>query len=883
MTSDRPHGSAYPRSWPASVALVTLIVIGLPAPLAGEAPDATTTPAIASSTPAPPASRTPPARYVGRRVVDVLRELQSEGLNLVFTSALVPPELIVAIEPTSGDPSRRLEQILAPHDLTTRAGPQGVRIVVVVEPAPPVQGTIAGAIEIDGGNPQPVRARIRIESLGIEFTTNEKGRFRIDLPPGSYALTASASGFVSSRLPDVVVHPDRTVRVGFALTPYNRLLESVLVRPESGAFRPDEPAEQTTLWTDDLNALPLLNDDPLLMTSGLPGVADSELKAAPHIRGGRSDELLIVLDGLELHDPYHLQDMQGGMLSIVDSTAVGRVDFFAGGFPVRYGNRMSGVVDIRTAETDEAHDSGFTIASNYARIATQGNFSNDRGRWLFSARRGYPIESLPTIVTEDRYDPTYVDLLTKVRYRLDDRSTISINLLGSNDETNESIRPVSSPHAAPADGRTIIATEYANRYGWLTLDTRWNPRMHTRSVLSTGKVDRDRNVNEVDVSAVRDQREFTFVGLRQDWQILIGNKHRLAVGFDIRSVGSNYDYATIDLGDPDVGSGSAALTTTRVRPDGTESAIYVSDTYRISEAFSAEVGLRWDRETYSPVGDETVSPRINLSFTPTPRDSLRFYWGRFHQSQRVYELQVEDGVDEFLLGETAHKIGASYRRDLRRFGVFGAAVYHSETPNPRPRFENALDPASLYPEAEEDRVRIAPDSVESAGLELSWQGLTTHGIGWRAAYTLASSDDIIDGGRVPRSWDEPQALDLALSYRLQQWSFGLAGSFHTGWPTTASFPVEFTRKDGTVDLDIGYGPRNQERLPDYRRVDLRVARDFNPGKGRLTLFADVTNLLDRKNACCTEEFDPDPDPGAPPQQYLYGLSRTYTFGVSWVF
>src|SRR5262249_3804316 len=133
---------------------------------------------------------------------------------------------------------------------------------------------------------------------------------------------------------------------------------------------------------------PHLGDDPFRVISQLPGTTPSDYTAKTNIRGGESNEVLVRCDGQELYNPFHLKDFQSAF-TILDSRAIGGLDFLTGGFPAEYGSRMSGVIDLTTnAPSSRVHSAvGVSLISAYA--FSEGPFAADRGHWLVSARHGF--------------------------------------------------------------------------------------------------------------------------------------------------------------------------------------------------------------------------------------------------------------------------------------------------------------------------------------------------------------------------------------------------------------------------------------------------------------------------------------------------------------
>jgi hypothetical protein len=106
----------------------------------------------------------------------------------------------------------------------------------------------------------------------------------------------------------------------------------------------------------------------------------------------------------------------------------------------------------------------------------------------------------------------------------------------------------------------------------------------------------------------------------------------------------------------------------------------------------------------------------------------------------------------------------------------------------------------------------------------------------------------VDGVWLHRSWDQRNYVSGGLNWRGSRWEASLAATWHQGWPTTE---VELATLDPFPLVDVG--KRGAVNLPDYARLDLRVARRFDVGSaGELTAFLEVSNVTQRNNICCLE-------------------------------
>ena len=140
----------------------------------------------------------------------------------------------------------------------------------------------------------------------------------------------------------------------------------------------------------------------------------------------------------------------------------------------------------------------------------------------------------------------------------------------------------------------------------------------------------------------------------------------------------------------------------------------------MSQKATVEWGLRWDDQTYNDVrSDAQISPRINVLYAPDAKTEYRVTWGRYHQSQGIQELQIEDGITAFRRAERSDHVIAGLRRLVGESMSLRIEGFYKDVSRVRPRFENLYDPLGVIPEFQPDRVEVAPQSARSLGLELS--------------------------------------------------------------------------------------------------------------------------------------------------------------------
>ncbi|HYN21151.1 MAG TPA: TonB-dependent receptor [Thermoanaerobaculia bacterium] len=623
--------------------------------------------------------------------------------------------------------------------------------------------------------------------------------------------------------------------------------EEIIVTPSQISLLREEPVALVGLSREEILTLPHLGDDLLRTLTLLPGVAGNDVTAQFHVRGGRRDETQIRIDGQELFEPFHLKDLDSP-LSLIAPATLSRAELSTGGFSARYGDRMGGVLDMTTITPAEGAHVRIGAGILGAHAGGGGGFDNGRGTWLAQTRRD-SSDLLRRLLSENA--PDYWDAFGKLDYHLSSRQSLRANFLYSADE-------LLIIEAKTGEAKRF-ETEEDSAYSWLTHLGLVGSDLVLESAISRARLDRDRRgvETEEDVRfAILDRRDSDILGLRQAGHYQAAPKHLLEWGWEIRDFDTNYRYfGTRELDDPiarirhDFGKDETAFAG---RFQERDTGVYVADRMKLLDPLTLELGLRYDR--HPQTRENPLSPRLNLALSLAGRGVLRLAWGRFHQSQRLYELQVEDGETGFYPVERSdHQVlgfeqlvgPASNEVALR------VELYRREVANPRRRYENLFEAFNVFPEVEADRVRFAPKRSVAQGLELFLRGrlaLLGDGAGWWVNYTYASTEDEIGGRWIPRLFDQTHTVNLDLDLRASQhWRVNLAWRYHTGWPTTPLAVQGIEDEEGEVEFVPVLGRLNSVRLPDYHRLDLRASRRWQVRSVAVDFFVDVQNVYNRRN------------------------------------
>ena len=210
-------------------------------------------------------------------------------------------------------------------------------------------GKIVGIVKDKNSGEPLIGVNILVEGTSLGASTDIDGTFIIlNVPPGTYTITAQYIGYSTVRLQNVKVNVDLTTELSIEMQEAAlKLGEEITVVAEREMVTKDLTASTATVDADRIEALPITEISEAL-----------ELQAGyinGHVRGGRSGELAYWIDGVPVTDSY-----DGGQVVEVNKDMVEQLQFISGAFNAEYGQAMSGIVNITTKEPSEKFGGNFT-------------------------------------------------------------------------------------------------------------------------------------------------------------------------------------------------------------------------------------------------------------------------------------------------------------------------------------------------------------------------------------------------------------------------------------------------------------------------------------------------------------------------------------------
>jgi hypothetical protein len=650
----------------------------------------------------------------------------------------------------------------------------------------------------------------------------------------------------------------------------NAEIEEISVYASRYRVAPQTSKGSAELTRDDIEALPGLDQDVLRVTKYLPGTANNGVSSRPYVRGGRQSELAVYYDGIPLFEPFHFKDFQG-LLGVLDPAVVGSLDFYSGVLPVRFGDRLSGALDIIPRKADDEDRWIFGLSPLYASAVTNGRWDSHDVEWLAAARTS-TIGLVSDSIDERVGDPDFTDAIARVEMPFGDGNKAVAGFMLLEDSLN---------FISADDDETAIAS-YRDATGWLrgefSLGDRWrlnSALSHTeRHTSRRGTIDRDNAMGGVD-----DVRRHDATTARLELSRTV-KRAEFTFGAEAQHYVSEYDYRSDATFEPHFAAAFGRPTSfslARSRDvDGDAYAAYLLYAWEALPTLTMSAGMRYDAQRCEAFQANEFSPRLLFDWHPHERWRFRAAFGRTHQAERPDELQIQDAEDVFHPVQRADQGVLAVENQISSAWSLRVEAFRKRIDRPVPIYENLLDALVPLPELEVDRVRVAPRAASAYGVEstLRWQP-AERWAGW-LAYSWTESQDEFPGSKVARTWDQRNAVNAGLSWTRRPWQLSGTAQWRSGWRRNALRLVDATTGE------LALLPRNGLTYPRTLSLDLRATWTWALRASALHFYADIGNAGNRQTPCCTSyELVQNDGQWSLDRDYDSTFPRYVLLGVNW--
>ena len=727
--------------------------------------------------------------------------------------------------------------------------------------------TISGFVSDAKSGEKLIYASVYDEKTQTGCITNEYGFFSLVLPNPDVELVVSYVGFNSYKKS---LKLTENIKLNIALDPAITLGEVLVTDKKADEMVKSSQMSMFEMPIQKIKMLPVLLGEADVMKSLqlLPGVQSGQEGASGiYVRGGGPDQNLILLDGVPVYNADHLF----GFFSVFNPDAISSVKLIKGGFPARYGGRLSSVVDIRMKEGNlkEWHGSG-AIGNVASKLTIEGPIVKDKTGFLISGRRTYidllarPIIDLASVgdVSAGYF---FHDLNTKIHHQLGDDDKLFLSLYTGRDKaySNYSDQWIYD--------NIINDDESKNELFWgnLTTALRWNHVFSPHVFANTTLVFSDYRFSvltgydhsENNVLTESYQSEFVSgiqdVGGSMDFDLNWFPKHKMKSGV-------NYLYHTFK---PGVSAYSMKVDEAEINQNignnpvyANEYSLYFEDNWTMTERLQTNMGLHYSGFVLKNAFYHDLQPRISSRFLISEKISVKAAYARMQQYLHLLTnstiglptdlwMPCTDSIPPQLSDQVA--LGLSW--NINNMWDMSLEGFYKEMNNLIAYKEGAsfFDVSQNW----EDKIEIGDGW--SYGMELLVRknyGKFSGWIGYTMSWSWRQFDNLNFGEKYPYKYDRRHDISIAMTYKhSNEMDFGFTWVYGTGNAITLAL-ARYAGYTSTTGNEYNYSPdieyydsKNAYRMPAYHRMDF--AANFHKEKkwGKRTWSVGLYNAYNRQN------------------------------------
>jgi outer membrane cobalamin receptor len=332
--------------------------------------------------------------------------------------------------------------------------------------------TISGYIQDAATAEKLIGAGIYDKKHRLGTLANTYGFYSLSLPNDSVVLIINYVGYNEKQ---IKFYLDKNIQMNIDLQSLLELKEIEIIAEKSEKIEQSTQMSTVNIPIQQIKAIPALlgEVDVLKVIQLLPGVQSAEGTSGFYVRGGGADQNLILLDGTPVYNASHLF----GFFSIFNADAINNIEFIKGGFPARYGGRLSSVLEINMKEgnLNEFHTAG-SIGIISSKLMVEGPIKKDKSSFIISGRRTYIdliVQPLMKVISSSYEEIGYYfyDVNAKLNYKLGDYDRIYFSVYTGKDKFHYT----SQPFSLSENGNTYTY-ENTMGLGWgnVTSAFRWN-------------------------------------------------------------------------------------------------------------------------------------------------------------------------------------------------------------------------------------------------------------------------------------------------------------------------------------------------------------------------------------------------------------------------
>lgn len=796
---------------------------------------------------------------------------EASSVPISFSDNLFDPKLRASHSFTDTPIKTILESILAPT--SARFVYTNGQVLIVKKTIR--RFTLSGYVEDAETGERLIGANVLDLQSQRGTSSNEYGFFSLSLPAEKYQIQFSYLGYRSHTQP-VDLTQNQPIKI--SLQP-NLTLEAIIVRatddlPSGGASK----VASEELPLEQMDVLPTLGGevDVLRSLQQLPGVqSGTDGIGGLHVRGGNSDQNLILFDGVPVYNPYHSL----GLYSIFDFDMVHKVRYFRGQFPARFGGRVSSVVDVRTRQgNNRNYEARASIGLIASKIAVEGPLSKNKSAFYLSARRSHLDPFIKSYTKKERSQAgetgfanySFGEIIAKVDYATSSKNHLYLSFYKGGDLYQNENR--FTERAGPL--QRVYEDEQQLQWGNTLSVLRWNHQFNekvfanftgTFSTFNFQSNDRFQDsLSGNDANAYsyfqRDiyQSKIEDLSAKIDLDVVPNPQHYLRMGFHLTR--HFFQPGAITTQSDDFFPGNN-LSDSLKNINAIEASVYLEEEWVIHPRLLLNAGVYTSLFSVQQKKYLLAEPRLALYWQPAKAWRFHFSFSRMNQYLHLLTRSGAGFPTDLWVPSTAKvapqqalifDLGAKWQ--LGEQWSLASSAYHKEMRQLISYSEGAnFNINSDIISANNWEEKIITGQGRSRGIECLLKKEKGTVQGW-LSYTLSETnrqfDDLNKGIPFPFRFDHRHVFNAVAAWQIApKWQFSSSWTYSTGSRTNLTLNEwEYIDQNGNpISFYYDFGDKNSFQLPAYHRLDWNFHYQKQKNWGSWSLHLGVYNTYNRRN------------------------------------
>ena len=735
--------------------------------------------------------------------------------------------------------------------------------------------TLSGFVSDKNNGENIIGVNIFCKELKQGVVSNTYGFYSLTLPAGNYEISFSYIGY-KTQLHNLNLDKDIQKNIAFDITSFSvgevqvRAKANIVEKTETSVI--DIPIEQ-------IKTIPALlgEVDIIKAIQLLPGVQSSEGTSGFYVRGGGPDQNLILLDGVPVYNASHL----GGIFSVFNADAIKSVRLTKGGFPARFGGRLSSVLQIDMKEGNSKEFKGdATIGLISSKFTFEGPIIKDKTSFIISARRTY-VDLIVSPFLPSTTDLTlyFYDLNAKINHKLSKKDRIYLSAYTGKDKLGVNF----SESFIDQITNEQSSLNFELGYGNITSTLRWNhlfsDKLFSNTTLTYSRYSFNTDFGVNSTYTTNNETEIWDInfgylsgiedlGARIDFDFIPNPNHEIKFGTSYTNHNFFPGETALSINEilPDTSQNFSLDTTLNFSGNtiADELYFYVEDNFKISNRLKANLGIHLgyyntDRSNSIFKNNISFQPRASVRYLLNDKWSIKGSYAEMTQNIHLLSNSSIGFPSDIWVPATDTVPSQTSKQWAGNISTeFGNGEYELSLEGYYKTMNNLITYKSGYSNL--SSTESWENSVETGGIGESYgaelflqkkKGRTTGWIGYTLSWTNRKFDNINFGEWYPYKFDRRHDFSLVVSHRFnEKWDAGLTWVYGTG--NAITFPQAIylgTPNNGNdfVDVVESYGTRNSTRLDAYHRLDLGFNKTVKKKRITKILSFGAYNFYSRKN------------------------------------